>query len=381
MKIGIVIGAYHARGGLERVAVETARALRDRGHRIVVVTQVAEPAVADHGIEILRVGGIKNQIAARAATFPLAATRAVGQLQLDVIYSFGSSVFVPAVVRLPGAHRSWWELANAEWPAATRDGLRRRVNPHHRITLGLDAAVLGHGLPHAVLAAGEWAADEIRRFYPRVADRVDVLPDGVNLEEFAYDAAGRATLRTAWGVGSDGPVLLTVATELRRKGLDTLFDGFKLVRDEIPTAKLVVGGRAPAADVRALAVARGVQDGVLAIGEIDDIAAAYSAADALLFPTRFDPWGLPIVEALACGTPVAASARAGASSAIRDGETGALILDPKEPKEIAHATLAALYSRASRAEIRGTVAHLAWATIAEQLEPHLIFAAERTASA
>jgi glycosyltransferase involved in cell wall biosynthesis len=90
-----------------------------------------------------------------------------------------------------------------------------------------------------------------------------------------------------------------------------------------------------------------------------------------MFPTRFDPWGLPIVEALACGTPVAASARAGASGAIRDGETGSLIQDPKDPKQVAHATLTALYSRSSRDQIRETVAHLDWARVVEQLEPHL----------
>lgn len=379
MKVGIVIGAYHARGGLERVAVETARALLARGHRIVVVTQVAETTAADDGIEIVRVGGIKGQIAARAATFPIAATRAVGELNLDVLYAFGSSVFAPAVVRLPGAHRSWWALANEEWPANTVDGLRRRLNPHHRITLALDAAVLGYGLPHEVLAAGEWAAEEIRRYYPRIADRVGILPDGVSLAEFRYDADARFALHERWDVGG-GPVLLCVATELRRKGLDTLFDGFRLVRNEIPSARLVVGGRAPVADIRALAVAHGVQDGVRAIGEIPDMAAAYSAADALMFPTRFDPWGLPIVEALACGTPVAASARAGASSAIRDGETGSLILDPKEPKQVAHATLNALYTRASRAEIRATIEHLDWARVAEQLEPHLERAAARAAT-
>lgn len=374
MKVGIVIGAYHSRGGLERVAVETARALRDRGHRIIVITQWAEPIAGDHGIEIIRVGGFKHQIAARAATFPVAATRAVGELNLDVLYAFGSAVFAPAVVRLPGAHRSWWELANEEWPANSIDGMRRRLNPHHRITLALDAAVLGHGLPLEVLAAGEWAAEEIRRFYPRIADRVAVLPDGVNLGEFRFDPDARTALQQAWEVDG-GPVLLCVATELRRKGLDTLFDGFKLVANEIPSARLVVGGRAPAADIRALAVAHGVEHGVRAIGEIDDMTAAYSAADALMFPTRFDPWGLPVVEALACGTPVAVSARAGASSAVRDGETGSLIIDPREPKQVAHATLTALYSKLSRAEIRSTVEHLDWPRIAEQLEPHLATAA------
>jgi UDP-glucose:(heptosyl)LPS alpha-1,3-glucosyltransferase len=370
MKIGLVIGAYNDRGGLERVAVETARGLRDLGHRVVVITQQIDSNDNDRGIEFIRVGGFKKNLALRAATFPAKATRAVGDLDLDVIYSFGSSVMVPAVVRAPGAHRSWWTLANREWPANSIEGARRRLNPHHRITLGLDAIVLGHAMPHAVLAAGEWAAEEIRTFYPRIADRVDVLPDGVNLEEFRFSPEGRDAKQAAWKTGP-GPVLLSVATELRRKGLGTLCESFRLIREELPTAVLVIGGRAPAADIRALVAQHHVSDGVRVVGEIDDMAAAYSAADALVFPTRFDPWGLPVVESLACGTPVAVSARAGAAQAVTPGVSGALITDPTDPAQVAQATIDALYATGSRAEIRESVYDFAWPRVVERLEKFL----------
>lgn len=374
MKVGLVVGAYHDRAGLERVAVETSRGLRDRGHRVVVVTQIAETDDRDRGIEFLRVGGFRRNIALRAATFPTRATRAVGDLDLDVIYSFGSTVMTPAVVRAPGAHRSWWTLANREWPATSVEGFRRRLNPHHRITLGMDALVLGHALPHSVLAAGEWAADEIRAFYPRIADRVHVLPDGVSLEEFRFSADARTARRETWGA-ADGPVLLCVATEMRRKGLGTLCEAFALIREEIPTALLVIGGRAPAADIRALVAQHHISDRVRVVGEIDDMAAAYSAADALVFPTRFDPWGLPVVEALACGTPVAVSARAGASEAIQSGRTGALIQDPADAQQVARGAIDALYAGASRTDIRESVYGYAWSRVVERLEKFLTDAA------
>lgn len=370
MKIGVVIGAYHERAGLERVAAETARGLRDRQHRVVVVTQNAEITERDANIDFLQVGGFRGNMAMRAATFPTAATRAVHDLNLDVIYAFGSSVLAPAVVRTPGAHRSWWALANTEWPATTRDGLRRRLNPHHRVTLAMDAVVLGHGMPHAVLAAGEWAAEEIRGFYPRIADRVHVLPDGVNLDEFRFSSDGRSALRTRWEVGQ-GPLLLSVATELKRKGLGTLCDAFRLVREQIPGARLVIGGRAPASDIRALVVKHHIEDSVRVVGELEDMAAAYSAADVLMFPTRFDPWGLPVVESLACGTPVAVSARAGAAEAVVLGRTGALIENPRDAQQVADATVAALHSPASRAEIRESVYDYAWSRVVERLEKHL----------
>lgn len=367
MRIGIVISSYHTAGGLERVAVEYARGLSARGHEVTVFAQSVKREPADDPVRFERVGGWKTQSALRAAAFPVAATRAVEGARLDTVLAFGSVVTVPAVLRTPGCHRSWWELANREWPATTVDGLRRRANPHHRIVLFWDARVLGAGLPKAVLAAGRWAAEEIGRFYPAVARAVEVLPDGVNLEEFSFDAAGRAYERDHWDA-AEGPLLFTLATELRRKGLGTLFEAFRLVRERIPTARMVVGGRVPSGDVRALAVHHRVEGAVRAVGFLRELRAAYSAADVLVFPTRFDPWGLPVIEALACGTPVAVSARAGAAGVVGEGETGALIGDPADPAEVAAAAVRALDLEADREAVRASVAHLAWRNVVGDLE-------------
>lgn len=370
MKVGIVTPAYHRGAGLERVSVEYARGLTQRRHEVTVFAQSVKREPADEGIRFQRVRGFRDQVALRAATFPIMATQAVSSAKLDSIVSFGCSVTVPAVVRLPGCHRSWWEVASREWPATTGDGLRRRLNPHHRVVLWWDGKILGNGVPLEVLAAGKWAADDICRFYPAMKEKVSVLPDGVNLDEFSFDAAGRARMRLAWGV-RDEPVLFIVATELRRKGLGTLFEAFGLVRLAMPGVRLIVGGRVPPADVRALAVRHRVTDGVFAVGFVEDLRAAYSAADVLVFPTRFDPWGLPIVEALACGTPVAASARAGAASAVREGFSGAHISDPADPAVVAGAILRAIQILPDRQAIRSSILDLSWDSVVDRLEDTL----------
>jgi glycosyltransferase involved in cell wall biosynthesis len=365
VKLGIVISAYNRGAGLERVAVEYARGLHARGHEVTVFAQSVQREPADGGIRFARVGGLKKTMAGKAATFPLKATRALDGSRLDNIVSFGSVVRRPAVVRLPGAHRSWWEFANQTWPATTWEGLRRRLNPHHRLVLYWDQRVIGRGIPKAVLAAGRWSAEDIARFYPAVAGRISVLPDGVNLQEFTRDPEGGAVLRKEWG---SGPLLFTVATELKRKGLGTMFEAFRRVRDSEPDAQLIVGGRVPVADVRALAVHHRVADSVRAVGFVRDLRAAYSAADVLVFGTRFDPWGLPIIEALACGLPVAASARAGASEVLRDGFNGCAITDPADPRQIADAVLSALALDVDRDALRASVEHLRWENVVAELE-------------
>jgi len=61
----------------------------------------------------------------------------------------------------------------------------------------------------------------------------------------------------------------------------------------------------------------------------------YAAADLYVGPSLEDSFGLPILEAMACGLPVIASANAGASELIRDGETGFILCNPRDHSELA----------------------------------------------
>jgi glycosyltransferase involved in cell wall biosynthesis len=92
----------------------------------------------------------------------------------------------------------------------------------------------------------------------------------------------------------------------------------------------------------------------------------------LVYPTRFDPWGIPIIEALACGTPVAASARAGAASEVTPGTSGVRIEDPSDPAVVAAATLDALQLKSERERLRESILHLKWGTIIDRVEQILL---------
>jgi glycosyltransferase involved in cell wall biosynthesis len=101
-----------------------------------------------------------------------------------------------------------------------------------------------------------------------------------------------------------GPYVLTVATLERRKNLETLLEAMPLVRKRHPELRLAVvgapGWQAPIMDA----------EGVLPLGYVDDeeLAALYRGAQAFVYPSRFEGFGMPIVEAMACGTAVVASA-------------------------------------------------------------------------
>jgi glycosyltransferase involved in cell wall biosynthesis len=120
--------------------------------------------------------------------------------------------------------------------------------------------------------------------------------------------------------------------------------------------------------VRALARTAGVADALVSVGFIRDMRAAYAGADVLLFPTRFDTWGLPVVEALSCGTPVVVSAHAGAATVVHPGRNGAVLTDPTDPIAVAFAALDVLERRHDRDALRAGIEHLSWDRIVAELE-------------
>jgi glycosyltransferase involved in cell wall biosynthesis len=139
-----------------------------------------------------------------------------------------------------------------------------------------------------------------------------------------------------------GPYVLTVATLDRRKNLETLLEAMKLVRGRHPDLRLAVVG-APGWQGPRLEA-----DGVLPLGYVDDeeLAALYRGAEVFVYPSRFEGFGIPIVEAMACGTPVVASAH---SSMDEASGAAAVRADPTSPEAFTAAIERALVERDSMA--------------------------------
>jgi glycosyltransferase involved in cell wall biosynthesis len=133
----------------------------------------------------------------------------------------------------------------------------------------------------------------------------------------------------------DGPYLLTVATLERRKNLETLLEAMPLVRRSHPELRLAVVG-APGWQGASLE-----GEGVVPLGYVDDeeLAALYRGAEAFVYPSRFEGFGMPVVEAMACGTPVVSSAHPSLDEA--SGEV-ALRADAESAKAFAGAIEKAL---------------------------------------
>ena len=134
-------------------------------------------------------------------------------------------------------------------------------------------------------------------------DRVDVTPLGTDLHP-ATDAQVAEVRRR---LGLDGPYLLGLGTVEPRKDLPTLVRAFAALAAELPH-RLVLAGLAGwgAGELEAAVAASGVADRILVTGYVADAdkAALLTGADVFAYPSRYEGFGLPVLEAMACGTPV-----------------------------------------------------------------------------
>ena len=156
--------------------------------------------------------------------------------------------------------------------------------------------------------------------------RISIIPNGTDLKEFE---PGSST-RDEFGL-PEGPPLFLFAGDIRtsRKNLDSVLRALVLVKD----CHLVVAGHLEGSPFPALARKLGVTERVHFLGKVRNMPGLMRSVDAFVFPSRYEPFGLVLLEALASGLPVITTRLAGCSVIV--GEGGAVLDNPEDFKTLA----------------------------------------------
>jgi glycosyltransferase involved in cell wall biosynthesis len=190
----------------------------------------------------------------------------------------------------------------------------------------------GH-IPH-LIAISDGVGREAQREYGYAADRISVIPYGVDTDRFARDEDARATVRRDLLKARHELIVLFVGGDWERKGLATVVDALA----NAPGWRLVVVGEGDTDALAARAARLGVQSRITLLGRQKSPAPIYSAADAFCLPTSYETFCLVAHEAAAAGLPLLVTKVHGVDVLLRDGINGWFI--DRDSAEIADRLIA-----------------------------------------
>lgn len=336
MRVAIFVSDYHRRGGFPRHGTHLATALYRMGHDVTVYTRSIEADDRDAGIEFRTYSTVKGPLLLHMAYEPWRVTKLAREAadEFDVILSVGLPCLAPVVLFGPGTHRGYFVTSKSLFSPWAPRRIIEALRPFHRIVMFWEKKMLDGLYPRLVVVPNEALASEYTDLYRFPRNRVVLLPHMIDPDEFTFDPHLRAQTRDMLGVPEGTALLLWVGGRGRQKGLDVLADALKLLPRGAPWVAAFAGDGSAGKSLAAR-TARLVREGrVRLLGRVPDVRALYCASDLLVFPSRYDPWGLVATEALTCGLPVMVSANIGAAMAVREGENGFLLHSKGDPSEL-----------------------------------------------
>jgi glycosyltransferase involved in cell wall biosynthesis len=313
-------------GGMERQLAELILGLRGVGHRVTVIARTCE-LPADSGVVFHRVRAPGRPFLVAYPWFMLAGSLAVRRWRQGIVQATGAIVLNRLdVVAVHYLHQVG--PANPSRSTALFRGHVKLAGILKRLGERLCFSV---NRPAAFVCVSEGLADEVRKHFPRLADRVVTIHNGVDTETFA-PGVRRDDARAARGslnLTEGQLVAAFVGSEWERKGLEPAIRAVGLDR----RWALVVAGEGDRVRYQALADSLGVGEAVRWLGVTPDVQLVYALADAFLLASSYETFSLVTFEAAASGLPILATPVSGVSELIEDGQNGFLI--DRSPETIA----------------------------------------------
>jgi glycosyltransferase involved in cell wall biosynthesis len=215
------------------------------------------------------------------------------------------------------------DLAYLHMPETFPHGLRAAL----RVLVPRSLARATH-----IITVSEFSRRDIVASYDISADRITVIPEAARCT--FRPSSPDATTRVLSRYGIQPGFVFTVSRLNRRKNLRRLIQACSLLRGRgMGDLQLVIAGK-PDFGAKLL-LAQAAQDGPsrwVGVLPEEDLSAFYTGAAAFVYPSLFEGFGLPILEAMACGAPVVASNRAAMPELL--GDAG-LLVDPEDVQALA----------------------------------------------
>lgn len=299
-KIAVVIGAFTRLGGAERMAVETCERLSDI-YEFHVICREFDVQLSN--VTIHRVRRINYPRSLKRLIFALQVRNVLKKLDIDLIHTH-ERIFEADIFSLHGTPPEHW----------AKEVLGRKyLNLFDRSCAYLDRKLIISSRCKVLLPVSKLVEKCYKRYYDLSQKTIEVVHPNVS-EEFVNPSPSLFDWREKLHTPKDAKVVLFIANNYEHKGLDLVFDA---VTEILKTKEIYlwVGGRGNISKYEAKAKKLGIYKFVRFTGMIkENLPHLYRTADLFVLPSKFDTFGIVVIEALASGLPIVVSDTVGAKS-------------------------------------------------------------------
>ncbi len=316
MKIALTASEFNRKGGEARYVTELADNLYKTGHDVHVYTC---NHINSRGITFHNIPNIPYSYPRILSYVPYFIQNSLNfrSCDYDIVHTGGNESLYQDVITTQSIHAAGMEYKKKY--GSTGLGILDKT------LLTIEEHIYTKQLFKKAICASESTKSELMHFYNVPESLIEVIPYGINPSEFfPYNTEK----------DEDRITLMIVATEFLRKGVPELIKATNILAERHNIRLMVVGSPSVEGNGRGKAYYDLMANkNVIFTGKVDNLNEYYNMADIFVFPTKYEAFGLCLLEAMACGLPVITT-NIGAGGLITNYKDGVWFDDPCSVKDI-----------------------------------------------
>ena len=328
-KIAVVIPKYGLLGGAERFAYELTERLSSNKeydfHVFANRWQSSSDRITFHKVPIIRFPRFLTSI-----SFAYLANQKISKMNFDLIHTH-DRIFDADIFTMHGIpHRVW-----------VHEVRKKSISLFDHATCRVERYLVNNARCKTFLAVSNLTKEKFLQEYKIEPEKIQVIHPGVNIDRLQRLDRDRChkEIRGQFKIDPSDIVILFVSMNFKIKGLDYVMAAIGKAKVSYPSQniKLLVVGKGNYKEYSALAQQIGIKDNVIFAGvHKKNLEKIYLASDIFMMLSRFDTFGMTVLEAMAAYLPVIISNNVGAKDLIREGINGFVIENTGDADQISN---------------------------------------------
>lgn len=323
----MVIPKYGLVGGAEQFASElTQRLCAYNEHQYHVFAnrwQASSAAIKFHRVPIISFPKFLTTI-----SFAYFIRRQLRENIFSLVHSH-ERIFAADIFTLHGIPHRYW----------VHNVRRKKMSPYDLVTAWVEKKLVEEGNCKKFIAVSSLTKDIFLQEYQINPDKVAVINPGVDLNDYAQrnKDSVRNTIRRELGINIADPVILFASMNFEIKGLDDVLFSLAKLKAQNRKFKLIVAGKGNIKKYTKMAKEAQINSDIIFTGPVnkEKLIRMYLASDLYIMLSKFDTFGMVVLEAMAAGLPVIISSNVGAKDLVQEDKNGFIVSNTSDTEYIA----------------------------------------------